>query len=120
MLRSRSSRNHRSAVVFNDSDWFRKEFLLGHITSVELVNHTDAASTGTKMPRTNWSNIARFEIVLPPQAVTAAVTKLVYPLIERITANIHEYRTLAVLRNALLPKLLSGELSVASVAPLAS
>src|SRR5690606_38318560 len=29
--------------------------VLGHISSVDLINHTTAASTGTKMPRTNWS-----------------------------------------------------------------
>jgi type I restriction enzyme S subunit len=33
-------------------------------------------------------------------------------MIDRIIANIHEYRTLAELRDVLLPKLLSGELRV--------
>jgi type I restriction enzyme S subunit len=33
-------------------------------------------------------------------------------MIDRIIANIHESRTLAALRDALLPKLLSGELRV--------
>jgi hypothetical protein len=27
---------------------------------VEYVNHTDAASTGTKMPRTNWGDMAGY------------------------------------------------------------
>jgi len=34
------------------------------------------------------------------------------PLIDRIVANLHQSRTLATLRDTLLPKLLSGELSV--------
>jgi type I restriction enzyme S subunit len=33
-------------------------------------------------------------------------------LIERIVASVHESRTLAALRDALLPKLISGELRV--------
>src|SRR5207244_3675647 len=43
--------------------WFG--FVLGHISSVELVNYTDAASTGTKMPRTNWNDLARFAVAFP-------------------------------------------------------
>jgi len=93
-----------------EAEWFG--FVLGHVSSVELVNHTDAASTGTKMPRTNWSDIARYEVALPPKAPAANFTEKIRPLIERITANIHESRTLAALRDTLLPKLLSGELRV--------
>jgi type I restriction enzyme S subunit len=91
-------------------EWFG--FVLGHVSSVELVNHTNAASTGTKMPRANWNDIARFEVALPPESVAAEFTDLIRPMIDRIIANIHESRTLAEVRDALLPKLLSGELRV--------
>jgi len=91
-------------------EWFG--FVLGHVSSVELVNHTDAASTGTKMPRTNWNDLARFEVALPPESLAAEFTDLIRPMIDRIIANIHESRTLAEFRDALLPKLLSGELRV--------
>ena len=37
-------------------------------------------------------------------------------MLDRIRANLHQSRTLATLRDTLLPKLLSGELSVARVA----
>jgi type I restriction enzyme S subunit len=97
-------------VTPKESAWFG--FVLGHVSSVELVNHTDAASTGTKMPRTNWNDIARFEVALPPEAFAAKFSVLIQPLIGRIIANIHESRTLAALRDALLPKLLSGEVRV--------
>lgn len=87
--------------------WFG--FVLGHISSVELVNHTNAASTGTKMPRTSWQEIARYEVALPPETFAAKFSELIQPPIGRIIANIHESRTLAALRDALLPKMLSGE-----------
>ena len=90
--------------------WFG--FVLGHVSSVELVNHTNAASTGTKMPRANWNDISRYEAALPPKQLAADFTEKTRPLVERIVANIHESRTLAALRDALLPKLLSGELRV--------
>jgi type I restriction enzyme S subunit len=91
-----------------EREWFG--FVLGHVSSVGLVNHTNAASTGTKMPRANWNDIARFEVALPPKSLAAEFTDLIRPMIDRIIANIHESRTLAELRDVLLPKLLSGEL----------
>ncbi len=103
-------------VAPRKSEWFG--FVLGHISSVELVNHTNAASTGTKMPRTNWNDIARFEVALPPDSLAAEFSEVTRPMIERIITNIHESRALAALRDALLPKLLSGELRVPAAAKL--
>ena len=93
-----------------EPEWFG--FVLGHVSSVELVNHTDAASTGTKMPRTNWNDVSRFEVALPPESLAAEFSKQIRPMIDRIIANIHESKTLTALREALLPKLLSGQLRV--------
>ncbi len=89
-------------------EWFG--FVLGHVSSVKLVNHTDANSTGTKMPRTSWSDIACYEVAIPPENLAAKLSESIRPLIDRIIANIHESCSLAALRDALLPKLLSGEL----------
>lgn len=91
-------------------DWFG--FLLGHASSDELVQFTDLASTGTKMPRTNWGDINFFRVALPPKALAASFSKQIEPMVERITANLHQSRTLATLRDTLLPKLLSGAIQV--------
>jgi len=91
-------------------EWFG--FLLGHASSDELIQFTDLASTGTKMPRTNWSDISSFKVALPPKPIAAAFTRNIQPMLERIHTNLRESRTLATLRETLLPKLLSGELSV--------
>lgn len=90
--------------------WFG--FVLGHISSDAFVEHTNAGSTGTKMPRTSWKDMARYQIVIPPDALSDAYTRLVCPIFDRIIASIHERRTLTALRDTLLPKLLSGELRV--------
>ena len=92
------------------STWFG--FLLGHMSSDELVSYTDMTSTGTKMPRTNWKDIARFEIVLPPASIAKSFDAQARTSVGQIHANIYESRTLATLRNTLLPKLLSGEIRV--------
>ncbi len=58
--------------------------------------------------------MARYEIVLPPEPVAEAFSKLVQPSVDRIIASIHQSRTLVALRDALLPKLISGELRVSN------
>ena len=97
-------------IVPKTPEWFG--LTLGHVSSDELVHFTDQASTGTKMPRTNWKDISSFEIAIPPTEIASALTKFTKPLISRIHDNIHQSRTLASLRDTLLPKFLSGELSV--------
>jgi type I restriction enzyme S subunit len=99
-----------AVVSPRDPTWFG--FILGHISSSAFVEYTNAGSTGTKMPRTNWHYMARFLIALPPNEIAASFTALITPLVERIHLSIHEIRTLSMLRDALLPKLISGELRV--------
>ena len=94
-------------------EWFG--FLLGHASSDELIQFADLASTGTKMPRTNWGDISSFKIALPPKPVAAAFTRMIQPLLQHIHTNIHQSRTLSALRDGLLPKLLSGEMTITTV-----
>lgn len=97
-------------VAPKDDDYYG--VVLGHISSVDLINHTTAASTGTKMPRTNWSDIARYEITLPPKERAKKFSGFMKSVVQLIRSNIMEARTLANVRDTLLPKLMSGELSV--------
>ena len=90
--------------------WFG--FVLGHTSSAEFVDYTDATSTGTRMPRTNWADMARYKVALPSIAVSKAFTRLVEPYVNRIVSAIHESHSLAVQRDALLPRLVSGKVGV--------
>ena len=55
------------------------------------------------------------QVVLPPTALVERFAEVASPLFERWISNLHQSRTLATLRDTLLPKLLSGELSVAEL-----
>lgn len=87
-------------------------FVLGHVSSDAFVAFTDAGSTGTKMPRTSWTEMSRYEVAVPSEAQAAAFTATVRPLVQRVVVAVHENRTLIAVRDALLPKLLSGEIRV--------
>ena len=88
--------------------WF--VFLLACLSSTEFVNYTDQTSTGTKMPRTSWKSMASYRVCLPDPSVLRIYQNTTLLLVEHIIANIHECRTLATLRDVLLPKLVSGEI----------
>ena len=90
--------------------WFG--FVLGHTSSAEFVDYTDATSTGTRMPRTNWLDMARYKVALPSIEVSKAFTGLVEPCVNRIVSAIHESHSLAAQRDALLPGLVSGAVDV--------
>lgn len=55
------------------------------------------------------------DCISPPANLTTAFDRAVGPLLSQIRANLHQSRTLATLRDTLLPKLLSGESSVAGL-----
>lgn len=91
-------------------NWFG--LVLGHASSREFVRYSNAGSTGTKMPRTSWTDMRKYPVVLPPEPLARAFTDLICPMIDRIIGSVHEAKTLAATRNCLLPKLISGELRV--------
>ncbi len=50
------------------------------------------------------------DVLLAPKEVLLAFDKQVTPMFQQVHANLHQSRTLATLRDTVLPKLLSGEL----------
>lgn len=74
-----------------------------------------AGSKGTKMPRGDKQQIMTYPIVLPSEAALDEFNAVVLPLIEQIYSNRAENKRLSLLRNTLLPKLMSGELDVSAI-----
>jgi type I restriction enzyme S subunit len=88
--------------------WFG--VLLGHLSSDEFIDYVDGASGGTRMPRTSWGDMARYQIAIPPEPIAASFAVWLRRVSELMREHAHESRTLAALRDALLPQLLSGEI----------
>ena len=100
-------------IMPKTQDWYG--FVLGHISSVEVINYTNAASTGTKMPRTNWLDIANYGVPIPPIKIVREYTEIFLPMARQILANVMQSSTLASLRDTLLPKLMRGEVRVKNI-----
>ena len=97
-------------ATHSQDHWFG--LLLGHISSDEFVAYTSTASTGNKMPRTNWKDMSYYKVAIPPTSIAGDFNYYSRAFIDQIHANIFESHTLASIRNSLLPKLISGEMRV--------
>ena len=67
---------------------------------------------GSAQPNASAQVLAGAELLVPPPELAKRFADTLAPLDQRIVANNEESRTLAAMRDALLPKLLSGELRV--------
>ncbi|MFO8013103.1 MAG: restriction endonuclease subunit S [Phycisphaerae bacterium] len=68
--------------------------------------------TGAVQPKLNQTNLKAVPFVIPDDDVCEAFNRCIQPLFARFRANHDESHTLAAIRDALLPKLLSGEIEI--------
>ncbi len=86
--------------------------VLACVSSSAFVAHTSQTATRTKMPRTSWPAMRRYQLCRPTDNVASEFQRLDSPMLRRIVGNVHASRTLVALRDALLPQLISGKLRV--------
>ena len=87
-------------------------FLLPILSSEHFVNFVSGISEGVGLPRTKWEHFKLYKIALPPVEIRDKFVSLVDPMLQIIESFIHESKGLEHARDALLPRLMSGELSV--------
>jgi type I restriction enzyme S subunit len=92
------------------TEWFG--IALGHLSSERFIAHCVAVSTGTRMPRAEWSVAGKYRIAVPPEAEAQSFAEFMRDVYAQIAGLVHESRTLTELRDTLLPKLVSGEIRV--------
>ncbi|MBD3672770.1 MAG: restriction endonuclease subunit S [Planctomycetaceae bacterium] len=86
------------------------------VSDPEFRFYVDAVKTGTSIPHISGGQIKNYDFIRPPigeNKLFEGFESLVAPLTEQADNNHAESQTLAETRDALLPKLLSGEIRVA-------
>jgi len=78
----------------------------------DFVEYANLRSTGTRMPRASWKDMAKYEIALPGPQLIEAFNNIIQPKRTKCKRTVGETLTLAKLRDTLLPKLISGELHI--------
>jgi type I restriction enzyme S subunit len=88
-----------------------QEYLYFWMTSEFAFAEMRIKGTGVAIPGLNSTAVRSLAVLVPPPPIVEAFTKQAAPLVTRILANAKQSRTLATLRDTMLPKLLSGEIS---------
>jgi type I restriction enzyme S subunit len=81
-------------------------------TSSDNIDRLSHLADGVAYPAVRPHVVLTTQVVLPGDAVIEYFAMVTKPLMERMAENERESRTLAALRDTLLPRLISGELRV--------
>lgn len=73
------------------------------------IQHLTGSSGRQRVSRDDFDH---YDLAIPPHDELAAFAEAARPMLDRISVNHGHSRTLAALRDALLPRLVSGELRV--------
>jgi len=106
--------NH--AHVLRGRNGISTEHLFLHLKECNITPFVN----GAVQMKLNQGNMNRIDFVLPSPGIARAFADAIEPLFAQIRINTEQSRTLATLRDTLLPKLLSGELSLSTAAEIIS
>jgi len=91
-------------------------FMVCLVSSDEFVAHASATANGAKMPRANWEVMMKFGVAVPVQEVAEHFDRLARPWFAEQRTLVLAEGNLRRTRDLLLPRLLSGQLSIAEPA----
>ena len=101
---------NQRVCIFESNRPQGKAFVL--YTIKPLLNKIEQTQVATTVIHIGKKDFDAFEIILPDEATLDSFDSITAPMIEQIVNNRLQNKRLAVLRDTLLPKLMSGELDV--------
>lgn len=102
-------------LCFTPSSPRYSEYLFCTLYTDNFFNFMVAGSRGTKMPRGDKPQIMAYPIIIPSDDELEGFKSVAAPILEQIQGNLNENKRLSVIKDSLLPKLMSGELDVSEV-----
>ena len=90
-------------------------FLFFWLSSELVMEEMRIRGTGVAVPGLNSTQVKSLTTLFPSTPVVEAFARHVGPYVGRVLAACNQSRTLAALRDALLPKLICGELRISEV-----
>lgn len=91
------------------------EFLYLLLLNNDMQDYAISLASGSVQKGIRMADLKKYSFYLPTQEAMERLTSLWKPLIKQIKANEVESDGLAVLRDTILPKLLSGEIDVSEI-----
>ncbi|HBR1044580.1 restriction endonuclease subunit S [Klebsiella pneumoniae] len=99
-------------LVFRAKEKYYKSLMAMYAFTDEFVAYANLRSTGTRMPRAEAKDLLKYKIVLPNENILEKFELLLNDYWSKGQLNNNESKQLTALRDTLLPKLISGELSL--------
>ncbi len=90
--------------------WF--PLILSCVASDDFIAYATQTSSGTKMPRANWSVLVEYPIALPPWSLLVRFNSFMETVLAELHNLTYRNRSLRTTRDLLLPRLISGQLDV--------
>ena len=104
---------NQRVCIFENNRPQGKAFVL--YTIKPLLNKIEQTQVATTVIHIGKKDFDAFEIILPDEATLDSFDSITAPMIEQIVNNRLQNKRLAILRDTLLPKLMSGELDVSDI-----
>ena len=107
-----------SESIFNlrpNNTFISSEFLFMLLISKDMQEYAVNLASGSVQKGIRMADLKRYLFLLPPKNIMESLTLLWGPIIKQIKNNEYENDSLIVLRDTLLPKLMSGELDVSDI-----
>lgn len=101
----------------NTSLYVKEYFNSNPLHAYYTLKYLDLAGLngGSAVPTLNRNHVHSLEALIPPKALLVGFEETTAILFEKIYNNSEENKTLAQLRDTLLPKLMSGEIDVSAI-----
>ncbi len=108
---------HENYWPLNTSLWVKEFKASRPIYAYQLLCTIDLGmfNAGSAVPTLNRNHIHGLPVILPPLSIIERFEQIVMPLFQRNRKNEQDTLVLAEIRDALLPKLLSGEVRVSGL-----
>ena len=104
---------NQRVCIFESNRPQGKAFVL--YTIKPLLNKIEQTQVATTVIHIGKKDFDAFEIIFPDESTLDSFDSITAPMIEQIVNNRLQNKRLAVLRDTLLPKLMSGELDVSDI-----
>lgn len=90
-------------------------YLLCYLKSKKTAQHIEKCLAGSTQKYISLTELRKMPIIIPSSIDINKFNDLVTPLFALIIKNVKENKALTVIRDSLLPKLMSGELDVSNI-----
>jgi len=88
------------------------EFLYGLLSRDEFQEHAYGYANGTTVLHLSTKALPEYQCIIPPPNIISDYTRIISPLYQLFDSNEIQSSILVSIRDALLPKLLSGEIQI--------